>query len=516
MSVAKLQRRNLKSRGRRDAALEKEKKMPGARICPTEEAYMSKKMGIVLAALFFIATASLSLLSQEQKGIEGIWEGVLKIREADVRIVFKINKKTDGALTAVMDSPDQGAMDIPLDTVTFDNGSLRIELKAAQASYEGKMSEDGSEIEGAWKQGGVSLPLVLKRTDKAPELKRPQEPKKPYPYDEEEVSYENARGGIKLAAALTLPRVKGPVPAVVFITGSGAQDRNETVFGHKPFLVLAEFLTRHGIATLRANDRGVGGTTGNIEEATSDDFAYDALAGLEYLKSRREINPKHIGLIGHSEGGIIAPIAAVKSSDVAFIVLMAGSGLTGEQVVYLQGALIAKANGASEERIEKNLAIQKRIFRIASEEKDIAVAEEKLRQLVPEMLAMLSDEEKEAMGGDIDKLIREQTKRLISPWFRYFLAYDPKTSLRKVKCPVLAINGELDLQVPFKENLEAIEGALKEGGNKDYTIKAFPKLNHLFQPASTGSPSEYVKIEATISPEVLKFIGDWILEKTKE
>jgi len=477
---------------------------------------MSKKMGIVLAALLCLAAASLSLLSQEKKGIEGTWEGVLNVEGTDLRVVFKINKEADGALTAVMDSPDQGAMDIPLDTVTFDDGTLRLEWEAAQASYEGKMNEDGSEIEGAWEQGGVSLPLVVKRADKAPELKRPQEPKKPYPYDEEEVSYENARAGIKLAATLTLPRAEGPVPAVVFITGSGAQDRNETVFGHKPFLVLADYLTRHGIATLRADDRGVGGTTGNIEEATSDDFAYDALAGLEYLKSRREIDPQRIGLIGHSEGGIIAPIAAAKSSDVAFIGMMAGTGLTGEQILYLQGALIAKANGASEEQIEKNLAVQKRIYRIAGEEKDNAVAEEKVRQLVPEMLAMLSDEEKKAMGGDIDKLISAQTKRIFSPWFRYFLTYDPKTSLRKVKCPVLAINGELDLQVPFKENLEAIEGALKQGGNKDYTIKAFPKLNHLFQPASTGSPNEYGNIEETISPEVLKFIGDWVLERTKE
>ncbi len=464
-----------------------------------------------MGSAFFIVSAQEQVTSAS--GIEGIWEGKLKVPGTELRIVFKISKNPDGTLTATLDSPDQGVTGIPVEEVIFKDNTLRLEVKSAGGVYEGKVSQDFLVIEGEWKQSGQTLPLTVKRVDKAVEILRPQEPKKPYPYIEEELVYENKEAGITLAGTLTLPPGKGPFPAVLLITGSGPQDRNETIFNHCPFLVLADYLTRQGVAVLRVDDRGVGKSTGDFSQATSEDFALDVLAGIEYLKTRKAINPKQIGLIGHSEGGLIAPMVAVKSPDVAFIVLMAGTGLTGEEILYLQSDLISKAMGVNEEEIAKSRQFNEKIFSVIKEEEDNEIAKERLRQMVMAYLAELSDEEKDWIS-DPEEYLKAQLQNLLSPWSRFFLTYDPKPTLSKVKCPVLAINGEKDLQVPPKENLSAIEEALKSGGNQDYTIKELPNLNHLFQTAQTGLPTEYAKIEETISPNALKLIGDWILEQT--
>ncbi len=298
------------------------------------------------------------------------------------------------------------------------------------------------------------------------------------------------------------------------ITGSGSQDRDETIFNHKPFLVIADFLTRRGIAVLRVDDRGVGKSTGSPAKATSKDFVGDVLSGVDYLKSRKEINHDQIGLIGHSEGGLIAPMAAVESPDVAFIVLMAGPGLTGEQILYKQSALIGKVDGKSDEEISQNLDLMKKLYHVVKDEKDSAVASVKLHKVFDNYYESLSDKEKKEIknsGQNFDL----QIKTIMSPWFRYFLTYNPVPVLEKVKCPVLAINGSKDLQVPPEEDLAAIKKALEEGGNKNFEVKELPGLNHLFQPAKTGSPLEYGKIEETISPEALKIMCDWILKVTR-
>jgi pimeloyl-ACP methyl ester carboxylesterase len=355
--------------------------------------------------------------------------------------------------------------------------------------------------------GATALAAIQDATAKGAALNRPQEPKKPYPYDEEEVAYENKRDGVKLAGTLTFPRGKGPFPAVLLITGSGPQDRNESLLGHKPFLVLADYLTRQGIAVLRVDDRGVGGSTGSTPNSTTENFAADVMAGIEFLKTRKEINPKQIGLIGHSEGGLIAPMVAAQNGDVAFIVLMAGAGLTGEEILYTQGAMIMKANGASAGQLAKQRATQESMFKILKEEKDPAAAEKRLWQ---EMSKSLTEEEKKKS----EQTIAAHIKLANTPWFRYYLTLDPRHALRKVKCPVLALNGENDLQVSANENLRDIEAALKAGGNKDVTVARLPKLNHLFQTSETGSPNEYIKIEETIAPVALKTIGDWILKRT--
>jgi len=473
-----------------------------------------------LICLALIMTSSVSMIGFAQQqdtseiSIEGIWQGKLKNPGIELTIVFKISENPDGTLTATMDSPDQGATGIPVEEVIFKDDTLRLEVKSAGGVFEGKISEDFLVIEGEWKQSGQTLPLTVKRVDKAVEILRPQVPKKPYPYIEEELVYENKEAEITLAGTLTLPSGDAPSPVVLLISGSGPQDRNETIYNHRPFLVLADFLTRQGIAVLRVDDRGVGKSTGDFSQATSVDFASDVLAGIEYLKTRKEINPEQIGLIGHSEGGLVAPMVAVKSPDVAFIVLMAGTSLTGEEILYLQGALIYRAMGVSEEDIIKNRQFNEKIFSVLKEEGDSKNAEERLRQMFMDDWEKMSDEKKEQMG-DPEVFLKAQLQSLLSPWLKFFLTYDPKPTLSKVKCPVLAINGEKDLQVPPKENLSTIEEALIAGGNKNFIIKELPGLNHLFQTAQTGLPAEYVKIEETISPEALKIIGDWILKQTK-
>ena len=462
---------------------------------------------IALALIFAMAHGTKAQMRTQN--LEGTWEGPLDVGATKLRLALKVTKAADGAFAAKLDSLDQGAKDLPVDAISLKDGVVHFEMKQLLAVFDGKLNEESSEIAGQFKQAGASFPLVLKRVAKPTTLNRPQEPKPPFPYEEEEVSYENKRDGVKLAGTLTLPRGKASSPAVILITGSGPQNRNEELLGHKPFLVLADYLTRLGVAVLRVDDRGVGGSTGNISNSTSENFASDVLAGIEFLKGRKGIDAKRIGLIGHSEGGLIAPLVASQSNDVAFIVLLAGPGLPGEEILYAQGALILKANGASAEALAKQRATQEMMFTILKQEKDNAAAEKKMREGFDKQMASASETEK----AQTKQVMEAQIGMALSPWFRHFLTYDPRPTLAKVKCPVLALNGENDLQVPVTENLREIEATLKAAGNKDVTIARLPKLNHLFQTSETGSPSEYVKIEETFAPVALKTIGDWILTR---
>ncbi|AKB51527.1 hypothetical protein MSBRW_2274 [Methanosarcina barkeri str. Wiesmoor] len=453
--------------------------------------------------------------SGDLKDIEGIWMGNLTVPGGlELRIVFNISTNPDGSVNASMDTPDQGVSGIPVESVSYKDSNLNLGVKSIKGSFEGTYKENNKTIEGEWKQAGSAFPLVLERVEKVPEMHREQDPVKPYPYTEEEVVYENKEAGVKLAGTLTLPRSEGPFPAAILITGSGQQNRNEEIAGHRPFLVLSDYLTRQGIAVLRVDDRGVGGSTGNVSQATTEDFAGDVLTGVEYLKNRKEIDSSRIGLIGHSEGGIIAPMVAVKSPDVAFIVLMAGQGITGEEISYLQSDLIYRAEGVDNETIAHNEVLLRKMYSVVKEEQNNTAAEEKLREILRAEMANTSEQKIESSDHS-EAVIDAQVTSLTLPWMRFFLTYDPRPTLMKVKCPVLAIAGEKDLQVPPEENLEAIDEALKAGGNKDYTVKELPGLNHLFQTAKTGSPSEYSKIEETISPAALEIIGNWISEHTQ-
>jgi pimeloyl-ACP methyl ester carboxylesterase len=287
------------------------------------------------------------------------------------------------------------------------------------------------------------------------------------------------------------------------------------MFGHRPFLVLADFLTRKGIAVLRVDDRGVGGSTGSDVAATSEDFISDALAGVEFLKSHKDINPKQIGLLGHNEGGLIAAMTAVKSRDVAFVVMLAGPGLPGNEVLNQQAQATLKADAAPESLRVYQRTLQERMFAVVQEERDNAAAEKKLRRVVLEETARLSDRDKKVVES-IKAGVEGQIKLMVSPWFRFYLTFDPRPTLRQVRCPVLALNGEKDVQVDAKENLAAIETALKDGGNPDVTVKVLPKLNNLFQTCDTGGPNEYSKINETFAPAALEIIAEWIARRTSK
>jgi uncharacterized protein len=452
--------------------------------------------------------------SAAQKRMDGLWVGILETQGQKVRLILHVTQDSAGALSAKLDVPDQGASDLPIDSISLQGQTFSFAAKNLGLSYEGALTSDGSEIAGQLKQGPGTFPVTFKKTDKLPSLNRPQDPQKPYPYLEEEVSYENKADAVKLTGTLTLPRTGGPFPAVVLISGSGSQDRNETIAGHRPFLVLADYLTRLGIAVLRVDDRGMGGSSTGALTATTENFAGDVLTGVEFLKSRKEINPRQIGLIGHSEGGIIAPMAAVRSKDVSFIVLMAGSGLPGDEVILLQTDTLIRAQGGSEEGIRLTRELFTGIFNILKSKETSAAAEKQVRELISNRTAAMTETQRKGLAPILKTIDTQLQQFYLTEWFRFFLRFDPRPTLSKVKIPVLALNGEMDLQVPYKENLEAISTALKQGGNKDYSVVRLPGLNHLFQHTSTGLITEYGEIEETISTVALKTISDWILKHT--
>jgi hypothetical protein len=447
--------------------------------------------------------------------LEGAWQGTLKASGIELRVVLKITKEAESGYKATLDSPDQGAKGIPFDTVTRDGNAIKLEAKKLRAGFEGTLSDDGRAIKGQWKQAGIATSLEVARLDKEPDYTRPQDPKKPYPYVEEEVAYENAAANVKLAGTLTLPKSPRPAPAVILITGSGAQDRDESIMGHRPFLVLADYLTRRGIAVLRLDDRGVGGSTGDPTAATTEDLTLDVLAGVAYLKTRREIDPQKIGLMGHSEGGIIAPLAASRSGDAAWIVLLAGTGVTGEEIIHRQSLLLGQALGVKEAELAVSRAGAERIFNIIKHQPDLAKAQQQVRDAMVELATAATPSPDDKTKKTIEDSSDARAKALVSPWFRFFLTYDPVPVLKKVRCPVLAINGQMDLQVDPKQNLPPIEAALKSGGNSDFTVKELPGLNHLFQHSATGSPTEYGKIDETIAPEALELVADWIARRAR-
>jgi uncharacterized protein len=454
-------------------------------------------MRLLLTA--FLVLVTLGAAAQEPPGQVGVWQGSITTPGMALAVIVTLDRKADGVWSGSIDIPVQGLKGLALQKIDVKGTAVSFLIANVPGDpvFEGDLSSDRQSIVGTFSQGGGSYPFKLTRQTAeqaaaaAVRPRRPQEPSRPYPYRDEQVSYQNAKAGITLAGTLTTPVSTTPSPAVVLITGSGAEDRDETVYGHKPFLVLADALTRKGIAVLRVDDRGVGGSGGKVDTSTSEDFAEDTLAGVAYLKTRPDIDAKRIGLIGHSEGGLIAPIAATRSKDVAFIVLMAGPGLTGEQILYLQGAAIMRAGGATEEVIATNRAVQERLFAVLKSEPDNAAAKEKIKAIAPGQ------------------------ERVVTPWFRYFISYDPAPVLKKVTCPVLAINGEKDLQVPYRENLDAIADALRVGGNKDATTLNMPNLNHLFQTSQTGAPAEYPQIAETIAPAALDSIAAWILKRTR-
>jgi uncharacterized protein len=457
-------------------------------------------------ALLTFALLAPTLPAQD---IGGTWNGVLDANGTRLRLVFHIRKSDSGYVTT-MDSPDQGAMGIPIATTSFSDPELRLEQPRMNLVYAGKRS--GDSIPGTWTQGTTTLRLVLSRNAAVVKPRnRPQEPSRPYPYREEEVTIRNAQDNLTLAGTLTLPDGDGPHPAVVLLSGSGPQNRDEEVFGHKPFLVLADQLTRQGIAVLRYDDRGIGRSTGNFNAATSRDFATDATSAVAFLAGRPEIARAHIGLIGHSEGALVAPMVTTQTKDVAFIVLLAGIGMPGRDVSLIQMKTLRPFPVPDEELWAR---FTERSIGIASSSADVATKRIELARHYESHRALLATVLPSSLP--VDAFIRSRVTELTRPWQQFFLAYDPATDLAKVMVPVLSLNGSNDVQVPAAANQAGIKRALEKGKNRQYVIRELPGLNHMFQESLTGAMNEYPLLEQTFSPVALNEIVGWIRKEVKQ
>ncbi|MCY3742235.1 MAG: alpha/beta fold hydrolase [Candidatus Poribacteria bacterium] len=449
-------------------------------------------------------------ISDAADPVAGHWEGQIEIpgQPIAVKIDLTIN---DSGWSGTIDIPAQGAKGLPLSDILVveEDSGLRVKFSIrgvpGNPTFDGKL-QDGA-ISGTFSQSGATFGFRLSRDIVVKDPARPQEPKPPFPYKIEEVAFQN--GTVNLAGTLTLPQGDGPFPAVLLISGSGLQDRDETLVGHKPFWVLADHLSRASIAVLRVDDPGIGQSTPHPKPPTTADFATDVEAGVAFLKKDDRIN--RIGLIGHSEGGLIAAIVASRSNDVGFIVLMAGPGVPGAELLRKQNERIFDAAGIAGERKQNLLTLLDQLFTILTSED---IAEDERQQGVNEIVRKQLEINGVPQAQQDETYVRALAEQSLTPWMRYFLTFDPRPAFEKIRVPVLALNGELDVQVDAEQNLTAIVAALEKGGNHKVTVHRLPEHNHLFQRARTGLVNEYGAIEETLSPMVLDLIRDWILSVT--
>ncbi len=470
-----------------------------------------KKMSLLCACVCLVLGLGVTSDGGQDK-IDGIWVGTIEIMGK--KLDFATNFRTEGEeIKGTMDMPMQGVKGLPLKDVVYAPPKITFTLETPQASANFQGVVEGDTIKGQLEQGGITGAFTLTRS--AEEAKKEEEkPKKPLPYNLEEVTFQN--GDLKFTGELMRPKKEGKHPAVIMITGSGPQNRYVELFGWKVFQDIADHFVRNGQAVLLYDDRGMGGSSGNVSESTTADFATDALAAVKYLQSRSDINPKQIGLCGHSEGGNVAPLAASQSDDVAFIILISGSGHKGREILLAQIELIARVNKTPEDTIKKNLENLRKIFDLIDKGEPIENLAGIFADIAAEQLAAMDEEQKKDIS-DPEKFLKSTQegfmKPFTRPWFLYFLSYDPLPALKKVKCPTLLLYGELDLVVPAEMSRKAMTAALEEGGNKDFKAKIFPKANHFFQEATTGSPSEYAKLPKKFVPGFLELMTDWMRER---
>ncbi|MBS1597698.1 MAG: alpha/beta hydrolase [Bacteroidetes bacterium] len=474
---------------------------------------MLKKIILFLISCLSIKTSS----SQTESRLIGIWEGKIKVG-TEIRAIFHFERDSSGNILGGMDSPDQGAKNIPCSDIRLIGDSIFLKIPSLNGSYAGLLA-DSATINGRWKQG-MSFNLNLKKVDKVAGLNRPQNPQPPFPYSSQDIEYDNADRTMHYGATITIPQGKGPFPAVLLITGSGPQNRDEELMEHKPFAVLADYLTRRGVVVLRVDDRGVGKSNGNFSKSTTADFAVDAGNSLDYLKSRPEVNLKKIGLIGHSEGGMIAPMVAVKRKEIDFIILLAGPGEKISKLMEDQNAALYRSAGINEKAIQSFTPFFQKMITIINESNDVSSFDKKIKPVLNEWRKNEPPAHVLATTGIFNDstqqiFIDAMNNTMFTPWFRYFIRFDPQIYLSQVHCKVLALNGEKDIQVASKPNLAAIKYALQKAGNKKYEIVEIPKLNHLFQTCKACTVTEYGQLEETISPVALNLVGDWIDKNVK-
>jgi pimeloyl-ACP methyl ester carboxylesterase len=436
----------------------------------------------------------------------GSWQGTLGTPGAQLNLGLAVARDQNGGLQASLTTVDQAGLTIPA-TATMHGDTLVVDIPMIHGSYAAIAS--GDSLRGSFAQSGRSLPFTMGRVGALATVRHSQEPRPPLPYRTQDVTFES-RPGVQLAGTLSVPQGAGPFPAVVLVPGSGPEDRDESSLGHRPFLVLADYLARHGIASLRFDDRGVGKSTGAFAGATSADLANDAEAALHYLARNPAVVPGHVGIVGHSEGGMIGAMIAARSNDVAFLILLAAPGLPGDSVAMLQKHAVFANNGLDPVDMARAMRFTRQVYDLAKSNEDSASATAKIQSIVRDYIASLPPDEQANAAND---RLAESASAVTGAWFRYLLRYDPRTALRRVHVPVLAIDGTLDNQVTARENLAAIDDALKVAGNPDYRVLVVPKLNHSLQTAVTGSPTEAAALDETISPSLLDLVTSWITQR---
>jgi uncharacterized protein len=464
--------------------------------------------------IIFFTCLFAAVSANAQSAFTGIWEGKMN-PGIEMRVVFYISQDSSKNYIATMEFPDQGMKDIKASKITVSNDSIRLEISKFGASYAGKLKGD-SLITGTMKQG-VSLPLNMKKVEKVSEIVRAQTPVPPFAYKSEDLVYTNKNKSISYGATITIPPGKGPFPAALLLTGSGSQNRDEEIVGHKPFAVIADHLTKNGFIVLRVDDRGMGKTTGDASIATTRDYANDAIASLEYLLQRPEVNKKKIGLIGHSEGGMIAQMVAAERKDINFVVLLAAPGEPTMKVMHDQNEAILRKSGMSKEYVAAYLELYGNILTTILAA-DSATAIAKVKPVVdewinktPKNIVMVTT----GITNDSTKnnFVNVFVSQLNMPWIRYFLSYDPASYIKKISASVLALNGSKDVQVISKSNLPAIEAALKQSKSKNYEVKELEGLNHLFQECKSCTINDYGQLQQTISPAVLEIMTNWMKKR---
>lgn len=433
--------------------------------------------------------------------IIGSWTGELNVQGNKLPLIFHI-KQNETELKTTMDSPMQGAKEIPVTSTKFDKNELLLSAPTLGITYKGTLKNN--KIEGSFFQGQMSLPLILTKL----EIKRPQTPKPPFDYAVEEVTFENPVDKTTLAGTLTTPTTKKEFPVVILISGSGQQNRNSEIFGHQSFWVIADDFAKKGIGVLRLDDRGIGGSNGASSTMTTQTFATDTNAAVEFLAKK---GFKNIGLIGHSEGGIIAPMVASQNNKVKFIISMAGPGIAIDELMLLQTNAIGKLSGLSENQLKSTGDLNRKLYATVKNYKGNDLQNEVKKVLAVEIKNLPQDQQ--PSQTDIEPFLEQQSKSVSNSWYRYFLNINPDAYWSKLKIPVLALNGTLDMQVISKENLDGIKNSLEKAKNKQFEIEELPNLNHLFQEAKIGSVEEYGLLEQTIAPVVLEKMSAWILKR---
>lgn len=453
----------------------------------------------------------LNFVGNTQSAFLGTWEGKMNAG-VELRMIFHISQDASNNYLVTIDCPEQGLKDVKANSVMLNTDSIRLEISQFGASYSGKKSSD-SLITGTLVQG-MSFPLNIKKITKVVVKNRPQTPVAPFPYKSEDIIYTNKDKSITYGATITIPSGKGPFPAALLLTGSGQQNRDEEILGHKPFAVIADHLTKNGFIVLRVDDRGVGQTTGKRFISTTRDFANDAIVGLNYLKNRNEVNKNMVGLIGHSEGGMIAQILAAERKDISFVVMLSGPGEKTMKVMNDQNEAMLLKSGMPKEFITSYMALYKNILNTVITSDSLSmkgnvknVVNTWVEQTQPNaVVATTGIRDENSKTNFIDQFVSQ----VGHPWFKYFLSYDPAPYIRKMSAKVLALNGSKDIQVISKTNLQGIEAALKKSKSKSYEVKELEGLNHLFQDCKTCTVQEYDLIEQTISPKLLDTMTEWL------